>query len=156
MTHLFDYPVVIKHNSIIKTGEILWPAVAEAVPQAGVIWHSRISVMPHSITHCSKSRCPSRVQWKRSTQERAPLIKALLNLTISVRYRRAIIPQLFSLSFSLFLLPPPTSSLHCYALCFLTDQLLLFTPPLPLRSRLFFFFPTSMCEKKTSCTFLHF
>lgn len=40
--------------------------------------------------------------------------------------------------FFLFLLPPPTTSLDRYSLCFLTDQLLLVTPPLPSRSHTFF------------------
>lgn len=97
---LFDYTQVIKHNYFIKTGERLWPTAAEAVAQAGVIWYSLTTVNPHSITRCSKSCGPSRVQWKRSTRERATLIKAPLNLTISVRYRRAITPEQLMLPFS--------------------------------------------------------
>lgn len=35
MTHLFDHTEVIKHDSFIKTGETLRPAVAEAVHRLG-------------------------------------------------------------------------------------------------------------------------
>lgn len=61
MAHLFDYTQVIKHNYFIKTGGGLWPGVAEAVAQARVIWYSLTVVIPHSITHCSKSCGASRV-----------------------------------------------------------------------------------------------
>lgn len=43
----------IKHDYFIKTGERLWPVVAEAGAQAVVIWHSLTMVIPQSITHCS-------------------------------------------------------------------------------------------------------
>lgn len=62
MACLFDYTQVIKHNYFIKTGERLWPTVTGAVAQAGVIWYSLTTAIPHSITHCSKSSRPSRVQ----------------------------------------------------------------------------------------------
>lgn len=62
MACLFVYTQVIKHNYFIKMGERLWPVVAEAVAQTGVIWYSLTAVIPHSITHCSKSCSPSRVQ----------------------------------------------------------------------------------------------
>lgn len=84
----------------------------------GVIWYNLSSKIPHSITNCSKSHFCSRAQWKRNTQERATLIKALLNLTISVRYRRAITPE--RLLYSLFSL----------LICFYSH--------LPLHSHLFF------------------
>lgn len=58
MTYLFDYTQVIKHNYFIKTGERLEPILAKAVAQAGVIWYSLTAVIPHSITHCSKSCNP--------------------------------------------------------------------------------------------------
>ena len=62
MACLSDYTQVIKRNYFIKTGERLWPVVAEAVAQARVIWYRLTLVIPHSITHCSKSCGPSRVQ----------------------------------------------------------------------------------------------
>lgn len=118
MACLFDCTRVIKHNYFIKTGERLWPLVGEALAQSGVIWYRLTSVIPHSITQCSKSCGPSRVQWKRSTRERATLIKALLNLTISVRYRRAITPELLLLPFSCSFFPHPPPLYYFIAILF--------------------------------------
>lgn len=157
MACLFDYTQVIKHNYFIKTGERLQPVVVEAVAQAGVIWYSLTVVIPHSITHCSKSCGPLRVQWKRGTRERATLIKALLNLTISVRYRRAITPERLQLPFSCSYFPSPSSIwLYRFTLCILPLLHLLLTHPLPLLSHLFpSSFSAYLCEKN-SPTFYHF
>lgn len=100
MAHLSAYTQVIKHNNFIKTEGRLWPIAAEAVVQTGVICYPLTTMIPHFITHCTKSCGPSRVQRKRTTWERATLIKALLNLTISVKDRRAITEEVLLLSSS--------------------------------------------------------
>lgn len=107
MAHLSDYTQVIKHNNFIKTEGRLWPIAAEAMAQTGVICYPLTTMTPHSITHCTKSCDRSRVQRKRTTWERATLIKPLLNLTVSVRYSRAITEELLLLpsSHSYFALP---------------------------------------------------
>lgn len=116
---LFDYGQVIKHNYFIKTGKGPRAAVAGAVAQVGVIWYSLTTAIPLSITHRNKSRGPSRYPWKRSTRKRTPLIKALLNLSVSVRYRRAITPELLLLFLLFSRIPSPFSvSPYHYALFF--------------------------------------
>lgn len=62
MASLFDYAQAIKYHYFIKIGESVWPVVAEDVTLAGVILNGLTEVIPHSITHCSKSCGPSRVQ----------------------------------------------------------------------------------------------
>lgn len=105
---LFDYAQVIKHNYFIKTGEGPQAAVAGAAAQVGVIWYSLTTAIPFSIAHRNKSRGPSRYLWKRSTRKRTPLIKALLNLRVSVRYRRAITPELLLLFLLFSRIPSPS------------------------------------------------
>lgn len=154
MASLFNHTRAIKHDYFIKTGEGLWPAVAKAVARAGVICYSLTTVIPHSITHCSKSYDPSRVHWKRSTRERATLIKALLNLTISVRYRRAITPALLLLPLSCSHLPLPllyiTLALH--PLFSYSSAYSINTSPLVL-SLLFSSFSTCVCERNSPTLF---
>lgn len=150
---LFDYAQVIKHNYFIKTREGPRAAVAGAAAQVGIIWYRLTTVIPLSITHCNKSRGPSRYPWKRSTRKRTPLIKALLNLSVSVRYRRAITPELLLLFLLFSRIPSPFFvSPYRYALFFFLTLLhLLLTHPLPLFSHVF------VCERNPLLThLLHF
>lgn len=107
MAHLFVCTQVIKHNNFIKTKGKLWPIAAKAVAQAGVNCYPLTTMIPHAITLRSKSGRPSRVQRKKLTWERATLIKAILNLTVSVRYRRAITEELLLLPSTCSYLPTP-------------------------------------------------
>lgn len=100
MGRLFDYVQVIKHNRFIKTGE----------PLAGAICYSLTTAIPLSTMHRNKSGGPLEVpvRGSGSAWKRTPLIKALLNLSVSVRYWRAITPELLLLFSTLSLCPSPS------------------------------------------------
>lgn len=87
----------------------------------GAICHSLTTAIPLSIVHSNKSGGPLEVpaRWSGSARKKTPLIKALRNLSVSVRYWRTIMPELLLL-FSTFSLGPSPSfiPLQCHSQSF--------------------------------------